>query len=68
MNGADTLSCTLSGPGDAWREEFKRDMAQLEANLRALINNPSVISTTTLRELGGLANKKQKVDIEDSHS
>ena len=39
--------------------------------LRALINNPSVISTTTLRELGGLAKKKQKVDIEDfwsSHS
>ena len=60
---ADTLSCT--GPSDAWHEEFKRDMAQLDTNLRALINNPSVLSTTTLQQLGGLANKKPnlKVDV-----
>ncbi|KAL0025972.1 hypothetical protein WJX77_009496 [Trebouxia sp. C0004] len=48
------------GPSDAWREEYKRDMAQLDTNLRALINRPSVISTTTLQELGALANKKPK--------
>lgn len=33
------------------------------ANLKALINRPSVISTTTLQELGGQANKKPKVEI-----
>ena len=38
-------------------------MAQLDTKLRALINNPSVISTTTLRSLGGLASKKPKVDV-----
>ena len=54
------LSCTV--PSDAWREEYKRDMAQLDTNLRALINRPSVISTTTLQELGALANKKPKVE------
>ena len=54
---ADTLSCT--GPSDAWREEVRRDIT----NLRALINNPSVLSTTMLQELAGLANKKPKVDV-----
>ncbi|KAL0038414.1 hypothetical protein WJX77_005568 [Trebouxia sp. C0004] len=55
------LRAQTAGPSDAWREEYKRDMAQLDTNLRALINRPSVISTTTLQELGALANKKPKV-------
>ena len=33
------------------------------AVLKALINRPSVISTTTLQELGGQANKKPKVEV-----
>lgn len=33
------------------------------ANLKALINRPSVISTTTLQDLGGQANKKPKVEV-----
>ena len=49
--------CT--GPSDAWRDEYKRDIA----SLRALISKPTVISTTTLREVGGQANKKSKVVI-----
>lgn len=49
--------CT--GPSDAWRDEYKRGMA----SLRALISKPTVISTTTLREVGGQANKKSKVVI-----
>ncbi|KAL0023256.1 hypothetical protein WJX77_000462 [Trebouxia sp. C0004] len=49
-----------TGPRNAWREEYKRDIAQLDTNLRALINRPSIISTTTLQELGALANKKPK--------
>ena len=49
----------FTGPSDAWRDEHKRDMA----NLKALINRPSVISTTTLQELGGQANKKPKVEV-----
>ena len=65
---ADILSCT--GPSDAWREEYKRDIAQLDTNLRALINRPSIISTTTLQELGALANKKPKVGVPlpDTHA
>ena len=44
--------CT--GPSGAFCDEFKRDMA----SLRALISNPTVISTTTLEEeVGGQANK-----------
>ena len=45
-------------------------MAQLDTNLRALINRPSVISTTTLQELGALANKKPKVGVSlpDAHA
>ena len=46
--------CT--GPSDAWRAEYKRDMA----SLRALISEPALISTTTL---GSQANKKSKVAI-----
>ena len=49
--------CT--GPSDAWRDEYKRDMA----SLRALISKPTVMSTTTVREVGGQANKKSKVVI-----
>ena len=52
-----------TGPSDAWRDVYGRDMANLEAKLKALINQPSVISTMTLRELGGQANKKQKVEV-----
>ena len=51
------MFCT--GPSDAWRDEYRRDMAVL----KALINRPSVISTTTLEELGGQANKKPKVEV-----
>lgn len=51
------MSCT--GSSDAWRDEYKGDMA----NLKALINRPSVISTTTLQELGGQANKKPTVEL-----
>ncbi|DBA82194.1 TPA: hypothetical protein ACH3X1_007177 [Trebouxia sp. C0004] len=64
------LRAQTAGPSDAWREEYKRDMAQLDTNLRALINRPSVISTTTLQELGALANKKPKVGVSlpDAHA
>jgi len=51
------VSCT--GPSDAWRDEYKRDMA----NLKAQINRPSVISTTTLQELGGQAKQKPRVEV-----
>jgi len=51
------VSCT--GLSDVGRDEYKRDMA----NLRAMISRPTVISTTTLQELGGQANKKSKVVI-----
>ena len=55
------MFCT--GPSDAWRDEYRRDMAIL----RALINRPSIISTTTLQELGGQANKKPKVEVPLPH-
>lgn len=60
----DIIPCT--GSGDAWREEIKRDMAQL----RALINKPSVISTSTIQELGGLAKKKAKLEgsLQQAHA
>ncbi len=51
------VSCT--GPSDFGRDEYKRDMA----NLRAMINKPTVISTTTLQEMGGQANKKPKMEV-----
>ena len=36
-------------------------MAKLMADVKALVNRPSVISTATLQELGGQANKQEKV-------
>lgn len=55
----DIQHAVCTKPSDAWRDEYKRDMA----SLRALISKPTVISTTTLREVGGQANKKSKVVI-----
>ena len=43
--------------------EVRREMAQMDTILRALINKPCVISTTTLQEMGVLANRMQKVDM-----
>ena len=51
------VSCT--GPSDYGLAEYRRDMA----NLRAMINNPAVISTTTLQEMGSQANNKPKVEV-----
>ena len=51
------LSCAFcTGPNDAWRDE-------LMAQVKALVKRPSVISTTTLQELGSQANKKPKMEL-----
>ena len=46
--------CT--GPSGAWRGQFM-------AEIKALVNRPSVLSTTTHQELGRLANKRAKVEV-----
>ena len=60
---SSVLTCTGPSAKRVCREEYKRDMAQLETDLRALINRPSVLSTRTLQELGGRANMKPKVAV-----
>ncbi len=51
------VSCT--GPSGDGLDEYRRDMA----NMRTLINNPHVISTNTLQEMGSQANKTPKVEV-----
>ena len=53
--------CT--GLSAAWRDEYKRDLADMRAEICALISKPSVVSTTTLLHLGSQANKKPKVEL-----
>ncbi len=53
-----SVSCT--GQSDDYGlDEYRRDMA----DMRALINNPPVISTKTLQEMGSQANKRPKVEV-----
>ena len=57
----DSVLSTGSSPawGGVQIEQYNRDMAQV----RALINRPSVISDSTLQELGGLGNRQPQVQI-----